>query len=442
MPMHESPTHVRTRLAGWLAAAACIAYVCRNSLAVVESTIRTEVGISEDMMGLIMGPAFFWSYALAQVPGGALGQRFGTRRCLAFFSVLTSAATAAFGLALSSAMLLVSRIAGGIGQAGLFPCSTLAMSRWFPRTERALASGSLGAAMSIGGAIGAALTAELLGWLHWRSIFFLYAVPGLVWAILFSRWFRETPEEHPDVNAAERSLIRTGLTDSPSETGSVMPPLGKSVQHRNLSAFRLCMICGQQFFRAAGYAFFSSWFATFLQETRGVTTARSGWLLTLPLLATVFASLLAGRLSDRLLNRFQNLRLARAGVASLSLLTCAILIYLSRYISSPEKATMMIAAGAFFAAFAGPCAYAMTIDAGGRKVATVFGTMNMVGNFGAGLLPLVVPSVRRYVAGNPRLLDLCGGEAWNAVLALFSLMYVLAAFCWRIMPFQDLEDSE
>ena len=68
--------------------------------------------------------------------------------------------------------------------------------------------------------------------------------------------------------------------------------------------------------------------------------------------------------------------------------------------------------------------------------------MNMVGNFGAGLLPLVVPSVRRYVAGNPRLLDLCGGEAWNAVLALFSLMYVLAAFCWRIMPFQDLEDSE
>lgn len=435
----EGGTHVRTQLAGWLAAAAAIAYISRNSITVAESTIRRDLDISEDLMGLIMGPAFFWSYALAQIPGGLAGQRFGTRRCLAIFSALSSAASAMFGIATGTVMLLVGRLAGGIGQAGLFPCSALCVSRWFPRSERALASGSLGAAMSVGGAIGAALTGVLMGWFSWRLIFVLYAIPGLAWSVWFYRWFRERPSDHPRVNDAERALIHGGLVDHDDSDGRVM---NGSVRRRsNASYWTLTMICGQQFFRASGYAFFASWFATYLQETRDVSTAGSGWLLTLPLLATVVASLVAGRVSDRLLMRTGSLRLARSGLASVALLFCSLLVFMSWHVDSAALATAVIAAGAFCAAFAGPCAYAVTIDVGGNNVATVFGAMNMVGNFGAGLLPWVVPAFRRFVDQSPRLLDGAQGNSWNAVLVLFAVMYLLAAVCWIVMPVRDSEPS-
>ncbi len=144
-------TRVRVQLSVWLAIAAALAYACRNSISVAEKAIRTDLGISEDAMGFILGPAFFWSYALAQIPGGWLGQRFGSRRTLPGLATVWSAATILMCCASGTASLLLGRVLGGIAQAGLFPCSALCISKWNPQVERARASGFLGAAMSVGG---------------------------------------------------------------------------------------------------------------------------------------------------------------------------------------------------------------------------------------------------------------------------------------------------
>ena len=93
-------------------------------------------------------------------------------------------------------------------------------------------------------------------------------------------------------------------------------------------------------------------------------------------------------------------------------------------------AVLLISAGMFMAGFGGPCSYAVTIDVGGRFVPSVFATMNMFGNFGAGLMPLVVPPFRQ------ALEQLAGGSAdayrtsWHAVLLLFAATFLAAAFCW------------
>ena len=461
----------RVVLSGWLAVAAVLAYLCRNSIAVAEKTIRSDLEISEETMGLIMGPAFFWTYALFQIPGGLLGQRFGSRRCLSVFNAFSSIGTAAVGVATGGATLLLGRVSIGFAQAGLFPCSTISISRWFPRVERGLASAVLGSAMSIGGAIGAALTGELLGIMDWRAIFVVYALPGFFWSAGFYWWFRDLPDDHSSVNSAELEWIRgehqapshanadassqaeddsngsataAPAPQTPAARASVPPKSWQSRLLKDLASLSLWCLCLQQFFRAAGYAFFSSWFATYLQETRDVSTQKSGWLLTLPLLATVIASLIGGGLSDRILRRTGSLRLARAGLATGALVVCAALIFGSYFVQAPGTATIVISAGAFFAAFAGPCSYAASIDIGGRRVATIFGAMNMVGNFGAGLLPWVAPRFRKWVAETPHLLELSGGrDGWNAVLLLFASMYVLAALHWWIMPLREneLEDS-
>ncbi|MBI1312922.1 MFS transporter [bacterium] len=437
---------VRFQLSVWLAVAAAIAYVCRTSISVAEKTIREDIGLTEEQMGFILGPAFFWSYALAQIPGGAFGQAVGSRRALSSLAFALSAASAFMAVAYDYAILLAGRLLGGIAQAGLFPCSALSISKWYPKTERALASGILGAAMSVGAALGAAVTGELLDLgLPWRSIFVLYAVPGAIWAAGFFAWFRETPAEHPAVDDSERALIERGQDETtvPSrEDTSVGSAEQASVPWlAMLGSLTLWMICGQQFFRAAAYAFFTSWFPTYLQETRGVSTGTSGWLSSVPLLATVAASLAGGVVSDWLLRTTNRQWLSRAGLAGVSLAVCAGLVLSAWFVEDATTAALIIGAGALFAGVAGPCAYASTMDFGGQHVAPVFSTMNMIGNFGAGLLPWVVPAFRQWVDASPKLFGLSGGNSWNAVLVLFGVLYFLAAACWLLVGSDRLSDK-
>jgi nitrate/nitrite transporter NarK len=177
-------------------------------------------------------------------------------------------------------------------------------------------------------------------------------------------------------------------------------------------------IGGQQFFRAAGYMFFTSWFATYLQESRGVTIGTSGVLTMLPLLSVVAGSLAGGAISDAVLRRSGSLRLARQALAGGSLVLCAALTLSAYFFADALAAVLIISAGSFFAAVAGPCGYTITIDMGGEHVPTVNSVMNMCGNLGAMLFPLAVPWLLRETG------------SWNVVLLCFGALYIAGAICW------------
>jgi len=438
------PTKVRKAVTLWLSVAAVLAYLCRNSLVVAESELRRDLGLSEEQMGFILGPAFFWTYALAQIPTAWLGERYGSRRCLPVYSAAWSIASGMIALATGFGWVLASRLASGVSQAGLFPCSVRTIAIWNPQSERGSASGILGAAMSVGGAIGAGLTGWMLGFMPATTIFGIFAIPGLFWAAVFWIWFREFPDDHSAVNQSELKLIRGG--NSKSNTASSTATLAQSTAtvtaviespaSRRLMWLELStspaawLLFAQQFFRAAGYAFFASWFATYLMETRGVSTGKSGVLTAMPLIATVIGSMFGGYASDAIFQATRSLAWARKGVAGASLSVCAVLVFGAFFVSDPTMAVAVISLGAFLAAIAAPCGYTMTMDMGGTHVASVFSTMNMLGNFGAGLTPWLVPQFKTWIEENPVLLEFCDGNSWNAVLLLFVAMYVGAAICW------------
>src|SRR5262249_426313 len=152
---------------GALCLAATIAYVQRNSIAVAERTIRLDLGLTRAQMGQVMS-AFLLTYALFQLPSGALAHRWGTRRALSLFAALWPGLTGLLALAASFPALLLARLGQGAAQAGVFPCSTSSIARWFPLTRRGLASGALGSFMSVGGAVGFILTGALLNYLPWQ----------------------------------------------------------------------------------------------------------------------------------------------------------------------------------------------------------------------------------------------------------------------------------
>lgn len=404
-------SRVRHLVLVWLCVATTIAYIDRGCLSVAEKLIRADLGLTESQMGLVMS-AFFLAYALFQVPAAWLDHAWGSRRALPGFAAAWSVATGVCGASHGIVMLLVARFSMGAAEAGIFPSSTGVLSRWYPATRRAWVSGVLASFMGVGGAVGAALSGIILTYISWRGMFALYAVPGLIWALGFAYWFRNTPREHASVNAAELDLIAAGATSSEqAKTG----PIAWRVLLTHRAVLGLVL---QQFFRAAAAIFYLSWFPTYLHETRGVGVWEAGLLTSLPHWTTMLGCLAGGWLSDRVLARTGSLRLARQGVAAASMLLATLLIGLAYPIADARLAVCVLSLGAFSAAVAGPCAYALTMDLGGRNTPQVFGIMNTAGAVGSILFPILVP----------KLVVITG--SWDAVLTFFAAIHVVAGVCW------------
>jgi nitrate/nitrite transporter NarK len=280
-----------------------------------------------------------------------------------------------------------------------------------------VATGALASFMQVGAGLALALTGTLVGEIGWRWVMVLFALPGFVWAAMFHWWFRDLPEDHPRVNDAELTIIGRGRkTDAADRERPATP------WRLILLNFDIWMICGQQFFRAAGYIFFSTWFPEYLRVTYGVSVAGSGFLASLPILVAIFGSLAGGVIVDWIWNRTASRRLSRQGVAMFAMLSCAAFIGIAFQCERVLPAVVWISAGSFCAAMAGPCAYTVTIDKSAGVVAPVFGLMNMSGNIGAAACPLVVGGFVQLT-----------GNAWYLVLLLFIGNYVFAAICWAVL---------
>jgi MFS transporter, ACS family, D-galactonate transporter len=410
----RTPSNVRYVVLFGLCLAAGLAYIHRGCLSVVESTARTDLGLSTGEMGWALG-VFFWAYALFQIPTGLLVDAWGPRRSVALFGLL-GAITVAMGAgtlwvdtATGFALLLVSRILMGIAQAGLFPASTRAMSVWIPQHRRAFAAGTLQACMSLGGAAGSFVTARLLGVVSWPWIFGLYAVPGLAWSFWFFTWFRDRPEEHRGTNAEERELLRT---DAPTKRAA-------DGWGTIFSDWSVILVCAQQFFRAGSNVFWMTWCPTYLQKVHGLSPGAAGSLTSLPTIGVFCGSILGGVVADRVFVRTGSRRASRCGVAITATLLGVVCFGLTYLVPEGQLAiaVAVLTTAAIVVSCGNSCGYSAAMDIGGRNLAAVFGAMNMFGNFGAALFTQVLPAW-------------VGQFGWAAAVLLVGGSYLCGAICW------------
>lgn len=413
----NKPSLTRYKVLLWLGGAATIAYICRNSLGVAEKEIRADLQLDAFQMGLVMG-AFQISYALLQIPTGHFTDQRGARASLPIFSLIWSLATAAMAVVSSLWMLLVARLSNGVGQAGLFPGSTNIFSKWIPEHERALVNGSLASFMTLGTIIGTGAGSYLAARWGWHWMFAIFSLPGFLWAGGFWWWFRDRPKDHPSVNLAEAKLI--------SENTETYCTSDHHTQHTWRDVLRspaTRWICGQQFFRAAGQMFFMTWFPTFLRERYGMNIVEAGLSTMVTQIPLLTGSLIGGGVIDAIFRRTNSRTASRKGVSIVSMLLCTALVAAAYFVNEPKLAISLIAIGAFFIGTAGPAGYTITIDMGGRNVATLFSTMNMFGNLGALAFPIVVGTIINWT------------DNWDHVLFLFGTLFMASAFCWwRLNP--------
>jgi MFS transporter, ACS family, D-galactonate transporter len=418
-------SNVRFITLAWLCSLAMLAYIQRNAISLFEGDIRKEFELNQFQMGLVFG-SFFWAYAFSQIPAGWLGQRWGSRIGLAVFMGVSSLAAGLSGLIPGLALLVAARVSCGVVQAGMFPACANTVTNWFSRANRGIPSGLLGSSMSVGSMIAASLTAFLLQIMSWKTIMMVYALPGLWWMTSFYIRFRNRPEQHPGVSENELAIIRDDPTIDPDLNTDNIPDQSTDEASNRvpwkaiLSTSSVWCVCGQQFFRAAGYIFFATWFPKYLQAVHHVTPAESGYLTSLPMLAVILGGPLGGTLSDWIYRRSGSIALSRKLPGAISQFMCGALIAVAYFIDSPGLAVITISAGMFVFAFGGCCAYTITMDIAGNHVAIVFAVMNMCGNIGAAICPTVVGHI-------------ADEYGWPPVLMFFSGIYIAAGICWTLL---------
>src|SRR5665213_2856976 len=299
----QRPTRVRYAVLGLTVAAYMITYMDRQILAVARPVIRDELHISLVMMGWITF-GFRLSYALFQIPGGWLGDRFGARKALSAIVIWWSIFTAFTAMAWSAVSMLVIQVFFGVGEAGAFPIATRSLSRWMRPTERGFAQGVTHAGSRLGAALTPPIVVAIIAAFGWRAAFLVFGVLGVIWAITWFAYYRDTPEEHRSVNQAERELI--GIRNRP--TGKV--PWREILRHGNLWVLAVMYFC---------YNFnlnvYNDWFPTYLHDARGMTLTKMGIYASLPLFAGTLGDLLGGWFSDQVLRKTGNVNLARRWVA-------------------------------------------------------------------------------------------------------------------------------
>ena len=168
--------------------------------------LKDSLGVSYVELGLALTVLNVVSF-FTQAPMGFVVDRLGPRRMLVIYIGLWSICTALTGFVGGLTSLIAVRLACGLAEAGAYPASARIVSRWFPITQRGRASSVVAFGGRSGGAVALGLTATLIVALNaWRPVLWIYGAIGVVMAILTWRIFRDSPELHPEVNAAERAL--------------------------------------------------------------------------------------------------------------------------------------------------------------------------------------------------------------------------------------------
>ena len=396
------PTHVRHVVLGLTVAAYMITYMDRQILAVSRPVIMKELGISLAMMGSITF-AFRIAYALFQIPGGWLGDRFGARRALTAVVTWWSVFTALTGLAWNAVSMLTIQVFFGLGEAGAFPIATRSLARWMRPTERGFAQGVTHAGSRLGAALTPPIVVLIIASFGWRAAFFVFGLLGVTWSAVWYFYYRNTPEEHSGVNQAERDLIGSGRKRSDHI------PWRKILAHGNLWILAVMYFC---------YNFnlnvYQDWFPTYLHDSRGMTLTKMGIYASLPLFAGVLGDLAGGWFSDLVLKRTGNVNLSRRWVAVAGFVLSAAATIPAIFAHDPNVSVAFYALAFFGLEWTVGISWAIPLDIGGDFAGSVSAVMNTLGNVGGALSAIVVTRAVMYFN-------------WNAPFLITSGLCIIAA---------------
>jgi ACS family hexuronate transporter-like MFS transporter len=389
--------------------ATTVNYVDRAVFGVLGDTLKSEFGWTATQFGDI-NAVFNLAYAIGFLFIGWFIDRVGTRWGYAICLIVWSLAAAGHALAASAVGFMIARFALGIGESGNFPAAIKTTAEWFPRKERATATGIFNAGSNVGAILAPAVVPILVITWHWQAAFIVTGLAGLLWVVFWLPLYRPAAE-HPRVSPAELAYIQSDPPDP-----AVRIPWLTLLQFRQTWAFAI-----GKFMTDSVWWFYLFWFPVVMAD-RFKTDIKSigGPMITVYLLADV-GSIAGGWLSSKLLKMGWTTNAAR----KTAMLTCAIFVVpvvFTTMVSNKWMAVWLVGVAA--AAHQGFSAnlFTLTSDMFPRKaVGSVVGIGGFAGAMGGVLLNM----------GAGRIRDIFG--SYVAVFAIAGAAYLVALFVIHLL---------
>jgi sugar phosphate permease len=279
----------RTLLILWLIY--IVAFLDRANFSVAAPYIAKELNLSAGQIGLVMS-AFIFGYGWFQVVGGILADRIGSRKTMLIALTWWTVFTAATGMATSIVTMVIVRFLFGVGEAFQPPAAFKAVSVWFPKAERLRATSMMSGATALAPAITPLIVVWVVQNFGWRSMFYAFAIPGALVAILVYRHLYSRPSEHPEITLAEQEEILEGQSAS-----------NQTERIGLLQAFKvpkLLMLCAIYLVYDITYWGFFSWMPSYLVDIRHFAMVKMGIYASLPFLAGFIGLMLANTIGTKI----------------------------------------------------------------------------------------------------------------------------------------------
>jgi ACS family hexuronate transporter-like MFS transporter len=408
--LDQKPTRIRWWICALLFFATTINYIDRQVFAILAPQLQTEIGWTEIEYGYIV-TAFQLFYAIGLLLVGKWIDFLGTKKGFILSIIVWSLAAMSHAFARTPIGFGLARIALGIGESGNFPAAIKTISEWFPRKERALATGIFNSGSNIGAILAPLLVPIIALNFGWQAAFIITGFLGFIWLFFWLRLMNR-PEEHKGINAAELDLIKADTEEDLEKPTSIW----EIMRTRKVWAIAI-----GKFMTDPIWWFFLYWLPKFLNTTYGLKLDKIGLpLITAYLIADV-GSIGGGWLSSKFLQMGWSINAAR----KTTLLICAILVVPIYWVSGIDElwpAVILIGLG--MAAHTGWSAnmYTLATDFFPKKdIGTVVGFIGMAGAVG-GMLMASATGHLLQATGSYQILFIVAASMYGLALLIIHLL--------------------
>lgn len=394
-----------------------LSYMDRMVMTVAIPYIAEDFSLSTVEMGWVMS-AFFAGYALFQIPGGLLADKFGARKTMVTAISWWSIFTGITAMVSNLTSMLVVRVLFGIGEASFPGGSWKTLSNWFPKKERATANGIMMSSNALGPAIAPLFVVSVMAIFGWRSVFAFLVIPGLILAAIM--WFviRDNPADSKMVSPEELKVIQEGSEDtSPDKKLSFKDVIKQSM------VWKLVLIW---FTFDITFWGFSSWIPTYLVQARGFDMVNMGINASIPFFAGTVGLILGGYISDKYFVGRRRILIIGSDIIS------AILLYLTFSTSAAVPAMVFLSLSGFFICLSFGAIWALPMNV---LKPEVMGSSSAFINFGGQAAGFLSPIVIGY------LIQQAGGSFNTAFYFLIAAVLVSAALTLTVREHEKVSVS-
>lgn len=424
----KATSRTRWGILAMLFIATTINYADRATIAIAGPDLAKDLGLTSLQMGYVFS-AFAWSYVLAQIPGGWLLDKFGSKLTYFFSIFLWSIFTLFQGFvgffygAAAMLLLIVLRLLVGAAEAPAFPGNSRITSAWFPTHERGLAASIFNSAQYFA----TVAFAPLMGWMvysfGWQSIFYFMGGLGIVIAMIWLKVIY-SPREHPGVSHSELDYIAQGgaLVELDSRRQQQTPAVNTLGCIKELLSSRMLLgvYIGQYCINALTY-FFLTWFPLYLVQERGMNILQAGFLASLPAIAGFLGGVSGGWFSDRLLKKGYSLTFARKLPIVVGMLMSTSMIACN-YVDT-DALIIAIMSLAFFGKGVGALGWAVVADTSPKEAGGLSGGLfNTFGNSAGIVTPIVIGYIVHSTGSFAGALAYVGA---HAALVIVSYLFIV-----------------